>query len=120
MIGDLEGEEKIGNDLNEKKEVEVEAVVAGDTRLPLLVFLVGVWARAREGVERVVSEFYGWWPFWRREKRLARLISDADANPQDAAKQSALFVELNKHRSVLQIKKRISKLEKLLECMLRL
>lgn len=85
-----EGEKKEGADL----------VVGGDSRLPIVVFLVGLWVRAREGLERAFSEFSAWWPFWRQEKRLARLIADADANPQDAAKQSALFVELNKHRSV--------------------
>ncbi|KAG6410852.1 hypothetical protein SASPL_128923 [Salvia splendens] len=34
---------------------------------------------------------------WRQEKRLERLIAEADSNPKDAAKQSALLVELNKH-----------------------
>ncbi|CAA6671568.1 unnamed protein product [Spirodela intermedia] len=36
-----------------------------------------------------------WWP-WRHKKRLEHLIADADANPKDAAKQSALLAELNK------------------------
>lgn len=69
-----------------------------DSRLPIVVFLIGVWVRARERAERAFSEFFDWWPFWRQEKRLAKLISEADLNRQDAEKQSALFVELNKHR----------------------
>lgn len=97
--GGEEGVEgKSANLKKKKKEEDEEGVV--DSRLPLVVFFVGLWARAREGVGRAFSEFYEWWPFWRQEKRLARLIADAEANPQDAAKQSALFVELNKHRSV--------------------
>lgn len=88
---DSEGEKK-GPDL-----------VVGDGRLPIVVFLVGLWARAKEGFERAFSELFGWWPFWRQEKRLARLMAEADGNLQDAAKQSALFVELNKHRFVLKV-----------------
>uniref|UniRef100_J3L1Y7 AAA+ ATPase domain-containing protein n=2 Tax=Oryza brachyantha TaxID=4533 RepID=J3L1Y7_ORYBR len=37
-----------------------------------------------------------WWPFWRPDRGLQRLIDEADANPTDAAKQSALLQELNK------------------------
>ncbi|VAH77609.1 unnamed protein product [Triticum turgidum subsp. durum] len=36
------------------------------------------------------------WPFWRPDRRLQRLIDDADAHPKDPAKQSALLHELNK------------------------
>ncbi|KAH6770038.1 FTSH protease 11 [Perilla frutescens var. hirtella] len=38
------------------------------------------------------------------EKRLERLLAEADANPKDAAKQNALLAELNKHspESVIQ------------------
>ncbi|CAA0824669.1 ATP-dependent zinc metalloprotease FTSH 11-chloroplastic/mitochondrial [Striga hermonthica] len=45
-----------------------------------------------------------WWPFWRHEKHLERLVEEADANPMDAAKQSRLLAELNKHspESVIQ------------------
>ncbi|CAK8570266.1 unnamed protein product [Lathyrus sativus] len=68
-----------------------------DSKLPIVVFLIGLWVRARERAERAFSEFFDWWPFWRQEKRLAKLISEADLNRQDADKQSAMFVELNKH-----------------------
>lgn len=69
-------------------------------RLPIVVFLMGVFARLRDGFERFLySDWFSWWPFWRQEKRLERLIAEADANPKDAAKQSALLAELNKHRS---------------------
>ncbi|XP_047963070.1 ATP-dependent zinc metalloprotease FTSH 11, chloroplastic/mitochondrial-like isoform X2 [Salvia hispanica] len=74
-------------------------------RLPIMVFLVGVFARLREGFEKFLySDWFSWWPFWRQEKRLERLIAEADANPKDAAKQSALLAELNKHspESVIQ------------------
>ncbi|XP_019425931.1 PREDICTED: ATP-dependent zinc metalloprotease FTSH 11, chloroplastic/mitochondrial [Lupinus angustifolius] len=87
-----------GADLVEKKR-------DGFDRLPIVVFFVGLWVRWRENVKKVFSEFLGLWPFWRQEKRLARLIVEADANPLDAAKQSALFVELNKHSPEAVIKR---------------
>eukprot|EP00262_Sarcandra_glabra_P005314 TRINITY_DN16751_c1_g1_i2.p1 TRINITY_DN16751_c1_g1~~TRINITY_DN16751_c1_g1_i2.p1 ORF type:complete len:789 (-),score=162.01 TRINITY_DN16751_c1_g1_i2:139-2505(-) len=62
------------------------------------VFIIGLLASARKGYEKLAfSEWFNWWPFWRQEKRLDRLIADADANPKDATKQSALLAELNKH-----------------------
>ncbi|KAK4436235.1 ATP-dependent zinc metalloprotease FTSH 11, chloroplastic/mitochondrial [Sesamum alatum] len=87
---------------------EPEGVVKnGDAkeRLPILVFLMGVFARFKTGLQNILySDWFSWWPFWRQEKRLERLIADADANPKDAAKQSALLAELNKHspESVIQ------------------
>lgn len=88
------------NSENSESEKKDANLVVGDGRLGIVVFLVGLWVRAREGLERAFSELFDWWPFWRQEKRLAKLISDADANPKDAVKQSALFIELNKHRFV--------------------
>lgn len=68
-------------------------------RLPIMVFLMGVFARLKTGLENILySDWFSWWPFWGHEKRLGLLIADADANPKDAAKQSALLAELNKHR----------------------
>lgn len=74
-------------------------------KLPIVVFLIGLWMRAKEGLKRAFSELVDWWPFWRQEKKLAKLITEADANRLDAAKQTALFVELNKHspESVIKI-----------------
>ncbi|KAI8028939.1 hypothetical protein LOK49_LG01G01640 [Camellia lanceoleosa] len=67
------------------------------SRLPVVVFFVGLLGSARLGLEKfLLSDWFNWWPFWRQEKRLERLIADADANPMDAAKQSALLAELNK------------------------
>lgn len=74
-------------------------------RLPIVLFFIGLFARLRSGFEKVLySNWFSWWPFWRQEKRLEHLIAEADANPKDAAKQSALLVELNKHspESVIQ------------------
>ncbi|KAG9448319.1 hypothetical protein H6P81_014447 [Aristolochia fimbriata] len=69
-----------------------------DSRLPVVVFFMGVLASMRKGFEKLaLSEWFSWWPFWRQEKRLERLLAEADASPNDAAKQSALLVELNKH-----------------------
>ncbi|KAL2527409.1 ATP-dependent zinc metalloprotease FTSH 11 [Abeliophyllum distichum] len=91
-------------------EGEVPKQVSGQTedvkkRLPILVFIMGVFARLRNGFERILySDWFSWWPFWRQEKLLDRLIAEADANPKDAAKQSSLLAELNKHspESVIQ------------------
>ncbi|XP_058100352.1 ATP-dependent zinc metalloprotease FTSH 11, chloroplastic/mitochondrial [Magnolia sinica] len=71
--------------------------VAG-SRFPLAAFLMGVFVSLRKGFENLAtSEWLSWWPFWRQEKRLERLIAEADANPKDAAKQGTLLAELNKH-----------------------
>ena len=79
-----------------------EKIVVASGRLSIVVFFVGLWVKARDRVKKAFSELLDWWRFWRQEKRLERLVADADANPQDATKQSALLVELNKHRSVLE------------------
>ncbi|GFP81082.1 ATP-dependent zinc metalloprotease ftsh 11 chloroplastic/mitochondrial [Phtheirospermum japonicum] len=74
-------------------------------RLPIMVFLIGLFARLKNGIGRIFnSDWFSWWPFWRQEKQLERLIEEADANPMDAAKQSLLLAELNKHspESVIQ------------------
>lgn len=56
-------------------------------------------AAVRRFFDWVVSgDWMSWWPFWRPDRRLQRLIEDADANPNDAVKQSALLHELNKSR----------------------
>lgn len=68
-------------------------------KLPIVAFLIGFFATARKGFEKFLSsEWFSWWPFWRQEKRLERLILEADANPKDAAAQGALLAKLNKHR----------------------
>ncbi|KAG5558777.1 hypothetical protein RHGRI_008659 [Rhododendron griersonianum] len=81
----------------ERKKAEV-SVAKGDM-LPAVVFAMGLLARAREGLERFfASDWFSWWRIWRQERMsLARLVEEADANPRDAAKQSALLAELNKH-----------------------
>lgn len=62
-------------------------VLEGDGGMfPVFVFLAGI----GKGVGRL-------WPF-RRDKRLKKLMEEADANPMDAAKQSALLAEMNKSR----------------------
>ncbi|KAI3950410.1 hypothetical protein MKW92_038903 [Papaver armeniacum] len=77
----------------------VDEEVKTDKRLPILVFLMGVFASIKKGFEKLkfLEWFEKWWPFWRQEKRLERLIAEADANPKDPSKQSALLAELNKH-----------------------
>lgn len=39
------------------------------------------------------------WPAWQKRRKLERLLTEADANPQDAEKQAALLAELSKQRS---------------------
>ncbi|TKY74122.1 ATP-dependent zinc metalloprotease FTSH 11 [Spatholobus suberectus] len=64
-----------------------------EERLPIVAFFEG----ARESTEKAFANFMNWLPLWQQERRLARLIIDAEANPNDAAKQTALLIELNKH-----------------------
>ncbi|XP_051121906.1 ATP-dependent zinc metalloprotease FTSH 11, chloroplastic/mitochondrial isoform X3 [Andrographis paniculata] len=81
------------------EEEEVEGKNEADVKetFPIVAFLVGIFARLRSAPEKLLfPDWLSWWPFWRQEKRLERLIADADANPKDAAKQSAVLAELNK------------------------
>ncbi|PQP91924.1 ATP-dependent zinc metalloprotease FTSH 11 chloroplastic/mitochondrial [Prunus yedoensis var. nudiflora] len=67
---------------------------------------MGLWATAKGRFEKVLaSNWFSWWPFWRQEKRLELLIAEADANPKDPVKQSALLAELNKHSPESVIKR---------------
>lgn len=82
-----------------ESEVLVEENEEMKRKLPIVVFLMGLFAKVKNGFEKILlSDWFSWWPFWQQEKRLDRLIADADANPKDTALQSALLVELNKHR----------------------
>lgn len=93
VVGDSGSGEELesGRQLVEKKEM--------GNGWPLVAFLIGVMSSLRRVFDAVMmSEWLSWRPFWRQEKRLELLIAEADANPGDAAKQSALLAELNKHR----------------------
>ncbi|KAJ8486695.1 hypothetical protein OPV22_019180 [Ensete ventricosum] len=87
----------VGNGASFVEKSSVEKTTT-EGRFRLMVFLMGALASARKGLDAVLmSEWLSWWPFWRKEHRLEWLIADADANPRDVAKQSALLAELNKH-----------------------
>ncbi|XP_031494514.1 ATP-dependent zinc metalloprotease FTSH 9, chloroplastic/mitochondrial [Nymphaea colorata] len=84
----------------------VDDAVASEGKAPVLVFLGGLAAGAGKWVS--APGFVRWWswlPFWGQEKRLERLLAEADANPKDASKQSALLAELNKHSPESVIKR---------------
>ncbi|MBA0616048.1 hypothetical protein Godav_016134 [Gossypium davidsonii] len=71
-----------------------------------MVFFMGIWAMIKNGMDKLLAlDWLSWWLFWRQEKRLDRLIAEADVNPKDAAKQSALLAELNKHSPESVIKR---------------
>ncbi|GLU24383.1 hypothetical protein SLE2022_403230 [Rubroshorea leprosula] len=75
-------------------------------KFKVMVFFMGVWAMLRRGVEKVLAwDWLSRLPFWHQEKRLEKLIAEADANPKDTVKQSALLVELNKHSPESVIKR---------------
>ncbi|KHN07710.1 ATP-dependent zinc metalloprotease FTSH 11, chloroplastic/mitochondrial [Glycine soja] len=96
-VSDSGLEEEEGAEAVLRSGADSEKIVVASGRLSIVVFFVGLWVKARDRVKKAFSELLDWWPFWRQEKRLERLVADADANPQDATKQSALLVELNKH-----------------------
>ncbi|KAG0499876.1 hypothetical protein HPP92_004567 [Vanilla planifolia] len=96
MVGDVGSVEKAA-------AVEANTGFEGK-RLPLLVFLVGLWDLVKRGFGRLTMlEWMSWWPFLQQEKKLERLIAEADANPSDAEKQASLLIELNNHSSILMI-----------------
>eukprot|EP00250_Pteridium_aquilinum_P020459 c24820_g1_i2 orf=343-2787(-) len=50
-------------------------------------------------------EWINQWSIWQEKRRLEHLLRQADANPMDASKQSALLAELNKHSPEAVIKR---------------
>ncbi|XP_031390632.1 ATP-dependent zinc metalloprotease FTSH 11, chloroplastic/mitochondrial [Punica granatum] len=102
-LGADSGENLVESRVEDGSLVENEA---SKSKIPVMVFLTGVWAVLKRGYERLLAaDWLSWLPFWRQEKRLERLIAEADANPKDAAKQSALLAELNKHSPESVIKR---------------
>ncbi|KNA07237.1 hypothetical protein SOVF_173640 [Spinacia oleracea] len=74
-------------------------------KLAIVVFLVGIWVTFKKKLEKIwLSGWLSWWP-WQQDKRMQRLIAEADANPNDAALQSSLLAELNKHSPESVIKR---------------
>lgn len=100
--GEMHSKNAVENERSDGNLVQKQEL---NSKIPLLVFLLGLWATARRKLEKLVaSDWFSWWPFWQQEKRLDRLIAEADANPKDAEKQSAVLAELNKHRLVLRVR----------------
>ncbi|KAG5229616.1 ATP-dependent metalloprotease [Salix suchowensis] len=75
---------------------------------------MGLWTKMRNGFQKLLmlmgsysSNWFSlsWWPFWKQEKKLEKLIAEAEAHPKDAEKQTALLVELNKHSPESVIKR---------------
>ncbi|XP_074319796.1 ATP-dependent zinc metalloprotease FTSH 11, chloroplastic/mitochondrial [Silene latifolia] len=74
-------------------------------KLAIVAFFIGVWAAAKRKLEKIwLYGWLSWWP-WQQEKRLEKMVVEADANPNDAALQSALLAELNKHSPEAVIKR---------------
>lgn len=87
-----------GGEETEGKEEDLEK----KSKFKIVVLMMGVWAAIKRAMEKVMEwEWLSWWPFSRQEKRLEKLIAEADANPKDAALQGALLAELNKHMYAL-------------------
>ncbi|KAJ6294927.1 hypothetical protein OIU76_022916 [Salix suchowensis] len=102
-----------GGDLVEEKEGGGE-VYDSNGRIRLTVFLMGLWTKMRNGFQKLLMLMgsyssnwfsFSWWPFWKQEKKLEKLIAEAEAHPKDAEKQTALLVELNKHSPESVIKR---------------
>nr|GEX73071.1 ATP-dependent zinc metalloprotease FTSH 11, chloroplastic/mitochondrial [Tanacetum cinerariifolium] len=95
--GSEESEGQIGN-VNQQSLNEVQIGNDHDKdkkRFNLYVFFMGLFLKVKNGFDKML--LFTWWPFWRQEKKLELLFSEADLNPKDATKQTALLVELNKH-----------------------
>lgn len=91
---------EVSNGVTEGKEEDKKK-----SKFQVLVLLMGLWAAIKRAMEKVMEwEWLSWWPFSRQEKRLEKLIAEADANPKDAALQGALLAELNKHMYAISIK----------------
>lgn len=88
------GDSEVSTGVTEGKEEDQKK----KSKFKIVVLLMGLWAAIKRTIEKVMEwEWLSWWPFSRQEKRLEKLIAEADANPKDAALQGALLAELNKH-----------------------
>ncbi|KAF9667396.1 hypothetical protein SADUNF_Sadunf15G0018700 [Salix dunnii] len=94
-----------GGDLVEEKEGGGK-VYDSNGRIRVTMFLMGLWTKMKNGFQKLLMLMgsyssnwfsFSWWPFWKQEKKLEKLIAEAEAHPKDAEKQTALLVELNKH-----------------------
>lgn len=90
---------------NESTEVGKEREEV-DARFPVLGLLVGLWRGMNKEAEKVSNSkaAKGFWN-WLKESRLERMLKEADANPSDVSKQTALLVELGKHSPDAVIKR---------------
>ncbi|XP_039067687.1 ATP-dependent zinc metalloprotease FTSH 11, chloroplastic/mitochondrial-like [Hibiscus syriacus] len=96
-VNSVDGESENAVDNGQSDELVV-GNGGSKSKIPAMVFLMGIWAMIKNGLDKLLAlDWFNWWPFWRQEKRLDRLIAEADVNPKDAAKQGALLAELNKH-----------------------
>ncbi|XP_011005520.1 PREDICTED: ATP-dependent zinc metalloprotease FTSH 11, chloroplastic/mitochondrial-like [Populus euphratica] len=106
-------EEGQGGNLAEEKEGG-GGVYDSNGRIRVAVFLMGLWTKIKNGFQKLFMLMgsyssnwfsFSWWPFWKQEKKLEKLIAEAEAHPKDAEKQTALLVELNKHSPESVIKR---------------
>ncbi|XP_061953512.1 ATP-dependent zinc metalloprotease FTSH 11, chloroplastic/mitochondrial-like [Populus nigra] len=106
-------EEGQGGNLVEEKEGG-GGVYDSNGRIRVAVFLMGLWTKMKNGFQKLLMLMgsyssnwfsFSWWPFWKQEKKLEKLIAEAEAHPKDAEKQTALLVELNKHSPESVIKR---------------
>ncbi|KAF5731234.1 Cell division protease ftsH isoform 1 [Tripterygium wilfordii] len=103
VVGEVNRENVVEGAGRERNLAEKEGM---NGKFPVVVFLMGLWAMVKRGVEKALAwDWLSWFPFWRQEKRLERLMEEANANPKDPAKQSALLAELNKHSPESVIKR---------------
>ncbi|XP_031257082.1 ATP-dependent zinc metalloprotease FTSH 11, chloroplastic/mitochondrial isoform X2 [Pistacia vera] len=103
-VEETNGEDSLGK--SEGLDESSEENDGAKSKVPLLVFLMGLWTKTKVGIEKMMTwDWLSWWPFWRQEKRLEQLIAEANANPKDVALQSALLAELNKHSPESVIKR---------------
>ncbi|KAE8724042.1 ATP-dependent zinc metalloprotease FTSH 11 [Hibiscus syriacus] len=104
-VNSVDGESENAVDNGQSDELVV-GNEGSKSKIPSMLFFMGIWAMIKNGMDKLLAlDWFSWWPFWRKEKRLDRLIAEADANPRDAAKHSALLAELNKHSPESVIKR---------------
>lgn len=94
--GEGTSEAEVSNGVTEGKEEDQKK-----SKFRIVVLMMALWTAIKRAIEKVMEwEWLSWWPFSRQEKRLEKLIAEADANPKDAALQGVLLAELNKHMYV--------------------
>lgn len=93
--GSVSGQVEVVNGASQGQEQRQSSEARMPAPWDVGALLAMVWDRL---MRNSLVAFITSWPAWQKRRKLERLLSEADANPQDAEKQAVLLAELFKQR----------------------